>query len=100
MGELGKQVVCNQWRTTCGKARDSILVVTSSSYGNMQMKEQIAHAAKWVVFCFLSFTNFWQLHIAVCIASMYFKRVLAFFLYQKSRSSDKIMKDNATNQLP
>jgi len=54
-GQQGKRVVCNWLRTTCGEARDSILVITSSSYGNMQMKEQIAHATKWVVILFPSF---------------------------------------------
>lgn len=29
-----------------GEWRDSILAVTSSSYGDMQMKEQVAHAMK------------------------------------------------------
>lgn len=58
MGELGKRVLCNQTLTACRKARDNILLVAPSSYGNMQMKEQIAHATKWVGFLFPSFNRF------------------------------------------
>lgn len=78
---------------------DSILVITSSSYGNMQMKEQVAHATKWVGFCFLPLTIFWQLYKAVCITSTCFKRLLTFSS-QKSGSCYKIVKNNAINQIP
>lgn len=79
--------------------KDSILVITSSSYGNMQMKEQVAHATKWVGFCFLPLTIFWQLYKAVCITSTCFKRLLSFSS-QKSGSCYKIVKNNAINQIP
>lgn len=57
MEELGKEVLPNQ---TCKRVQKgkNILVVTRSRYGNMQMKEQVAHATKLVAFLFPSFNNF------------------------------------------